>query len=98
MVVEYVFIFCTRRDVQDGVIDRRQEAGMRVSERGQITIPKEIREQFGFGPDTDVDIVVREGAVQIVHKPQIRAARIRDIYGRKSFGRTTNEIMSLLRT
>jgi hypothetical protein len=52
MVVEYVFIFCTRRDVQDGVIDRRQEAGMRVSERGQITIPKEIREQFGFGPDT----------------------------------------------
>ena len=70
---------------------------MRVSERGQITIPKEIREQFGFGPDTEVDIVVREGAVQIVHRPQSRAACVRDIYGRKSFHRTTDELMSLLR-
>lgn len=29
---------------------------MRVSQRGQITIPKRLREQFGFDPDVEVEV------------------------------------------
>ena len=28
---------------------------MRVSKRGQITIPRRLRDQFGFGDDTEID-------------------------------------------
>ena len=31
---------------------------MKISERGQVTIPQEIREKYGFLPDTDVEFVV----------------------------------------
>ncbi len=30
---------------------------MRISERGQITIPKHLRERFGMHPGTEVEIV-----------------------------------------
>ena len=37
---------------------------MKIGERGQVTIPKEIREQFGLGPDTEVEFhVVKETIV-----------------------------------
>ena len=32
---------------------------MRVTERGQVTIPKSIRERFGFEPETEVEFVVK---------------------------------------
>jgi AbrB family looped-hinge helix DNA binding protein len=31
---------------------------MKVGERGQVTIPKEIRDQFGLGPETEVEFQV----------------------------------------
>ena len=31
---------------------------MKVGERGQVTIPKEIRDRFGIGPETEVDFSV----------------------------------------
>ena len=31
---------------------------MSILERGQVTIPKELRDRFGLGPETDVDFVV----------------------------------------
>lgn len=40
---------------------------MKVGERGQITIPKAIRDQFGIGPDTEVRVVVENGEI-IVRK------------------------------
>ena len=29
---------------------------MRISKRGQITIPKQIRDRFGIGPNVEVEI------------------------------------------
>jgi AbrB family looped-hinge helix DNA binding protein len=31
---------------------------MKIGERGQVTIPKEIRAQFGLGPETEVEFKV----------------------------------------
>lgn len=38
-----------------------------VSDRGQVTIPKEIREAHGFVSGTDVNIHVENGRVIIEH-------------------------------
>jgi len=70
---------------------------MRVGERGQVTIPKEIRERFGFGPDTEVEFVVRGQAVELVRSPGTRARAVRDLYGRMQFEAGTDELMRLLR-
>lgn len=70
---------------------------MRVTERGQVTIPKNIRERFGFEPETEVEFVVSEGAVLLVHRGGARKEAVRRLYGSKGFGATTDELMKLLR-
>ena len=70
---------------------------MRVSERGQVTIPKEIRDQFGFGANTEVEFVVRDGRVELIRTPKSTDERIEALYGRKRFNHSTDELMGLLR-
>ena len=36
---------------------------MKVGEKGQITIPKHLREQFGLQKNTEVDVVVEDGVI-----------------------------------
>jgi AbrB family looped-hinge helix DNA binding protein len=36
---------------------------MKVGERGQVTIPKEIRDRFGLGPDTEVEFRIVGGSI-----------------------------------
>jgi AbrB family looped-hinge helix DNA binding protein len=43
---------------------------MRVGERGQVTIPKEIREQFGLGPETEVEFEVAGGVIVLKKAPK----------------------------
>jgi AbrB family looped-hinge helix DNA binding protein len=43
---------------------------MRIGERGQVTIPKEIREQFGLGPDTEVEFRVVGGSIVLKKAPR----------------------------
>ena len=42
---------------------------MKVGERGQVTIPKPIRERFGIGPETEVEFRVVEGAIVLQKEP-----------------------------
>lgn len=42
---------------------------MKVGERGQVTIPKEIRDQFGIGPDTEVEFQVTGGEIVLKKAP-----------------------------
>lgn len=44
-----------------------------VSRRGQVTIPKELRERFGLGPGTDVEFVVEDGRV-VLRRVDIESA------------------------
>lgn len=39
---------------------------MRIGEKGQITIPEEIRERAGLLPDTEIELVVEGNSVRIV--------------------------------
>ena len=48
---------------------------MRVGERGQITIPKEIRDQFGIGPQTEVVFTVVNGSIVLRKAPRKLALR-----------------------
>ena len=70
---------------------------MRISERGQVTIPLELRKRYGFLANTEVRFVPNENGLRLVADPASRAAEIDTLYGRKQFGRSTDELMSLLR-
>ena len=41
---------------------------MRVTEKGQVTIPKSIRDKLGIVPGSEVDFVDEGGAVHLVRK------------------------------
>jgi len=75
---------------------------MRITSKGQVTIPQEIRERFGLLPDTEVEFIARKNSVQIVKaaKP-IRSTRgellVRRLRGRASGKMSTDEIMALTR-
>ena len=43
---------------------------MRVGERGQVTIPKRIRERFGIGPETEVEFRVVNGSIVVSKAPK----------------------------
>jgi bifunctional DNA-binding transcriptional regulator/antitoxin component of YhaV-PrlF toxin-antitoxin module len=70
---------------------------MRISERGQVTIPQELRKRYGLLPNTEIRFVPDETGLRLVVSPTSRAAEIGALYGRKRFGRSTDELMSLLR-
>jgi AbrB family looped-hinge helix DNA binding protein len=76
---------------------------MRVTSKGQVTIPQAIREQTGLLPNTDVEFVVDGGDVRIVKARSSKRAsrgaravrRLREAGGRIQM--TTDEIMALTR-
>lgn len=73
---------------------------MRVTTKGQVTIPQHIREKLGISPMTEVDFVEEEGRVFLVKKEGGEAAghksaRLRGIATVKM---TTDEIMALTRS
>ncbi len=76
---------------------------MRITSKGQVTIPQAIREQTGFLPNTEVEFVVDGGAVRIVKSASAKRVsrgaaavhRLREHGGRVRM--TTDEIMALTR-
>jgi AbrB family looped-hinge helix DNA binding protein len=43
---------------------------MKIGERGQVTIPKEIRDRFGLRPETEVEFRVVKDAIILEKKPK----------------------------
>ena len=75
---------------------------MRITSKGQVTIPKAIREKLGFLPHTEVDFVLEGESVRIVKsaapKGETRGERlVRLLSGSATAGMTTDEIMELTR-
>ncbi len=72
---------------------------MRVTTKGQVTIPLDIREKFGLLPGTDVKFVVDGDSVRIVPAQEgSRGSRIIEhLRGRATVGMSTDEIMALTR-
>jgi AbrB family looped-hinge helix DNA binding protein len=75
---------------------------MRITSKGQVTIPIEIRERLGLLPETEVDFVVDGEGARIVRRPdggrEGRGDRIvRRLRGTGSVRMTTDEILALTR-
>jgi AbrB family looped-hinge helix DNA binding protein len=73
---------------------------MRITSKGQVTIPQEIRERLGLLPNTEVEFEVVGNAVRVRKARETRSrgrsvvARMR---GQATSRLTTDEIMKLTR-
>jgi AbrB family looped-hinge helix DNA binding protein len=75
---------------------------MRITSKGQVTIPADIREKAGLLPGTEVDFELADDSVRIVRakaaKGETRGERVvRLLRGSGSGKMTTDEIMALMR-
>ena len=77
---------------------------MRVTSRGQVTIPKHLRQRSGIHPGAEVDFAERDGDVVVrkAAKGRKRAGEEFEAYldrvtGIVDLGMTTDEFMELLR-
>ena len=76
---------------------------MRITSKGQVTIPQAIREQAGLLPSTEIEFVLDGGAVRIVKAASVKRAsrgaravrRLRQHAGQVRM--STDEIMALTR-
>jgi AbrB family looped-hinge helix DNA binding protein len=75
---------------------------MRITTKGQVTIPIEIREQLGMLPNTEVEFEIDRDTVRIrkAARPGARSrgqAIVERLRGRGSGTMTTDQIMRLMR-
>jgi len=73
---------------------------LRITSKGQVTIPQDIRERIGLLPDTEVEFEVVGNAVKIrkARNAQARGrALVSRLKGRAGRSMTTDEIMKLTR-
>ena len=71
---------------------------MRVTTKGQVTIPQHIREKLGIFPATEVDFVEEHGRVYLVKvKGKTKAQRFKKLRGVATVKLTTDQIMALTR-
>jgi antitoxin PrlF len=73
---------------------------MRITSKGQVTIPIEVRQKAGLLPDTEVEFVVRGNTVIVrkAEKTPRRGRRLLTIMRGKATKRLgTDEIMALTR-
>jgi antitoxin PrlF len=71
---------------------------MRVTSKGQVTIPQAVREQLGITPGSEVDFRVDEQGARLVRvSPGEGAALVATMRGRATVSMSTEEIMALTR-
>lgn len=73
---------------------------MRVTSKGQVTIPIEIRQKLGIGPETEVEFTVVGDVVELRKVPgrTDRGRRVVDRLKTAPYrGPSTEELMSLTR-
>ena len=80
---------------------------MRVTRKGQVTIPKHIRDRTGIHPGTEVDFVVEGGVVRLVKAECATGSKgrgeqfvrhLRQVAGTaRRTGLTSDEIMDMTR-
>lgn len=70
---------------------------MRVTQKGQVTIPLAIRRALGIRPGSDVDFHVDEKGVRLVVDRDRAAGEIARMRGAGDVELTTDEILALTR-
>jgi AbrB family looped-hinge helix DNA binding protein len=74
---------------------------MRITSKGQVTIPIEIRERAGLLPHTEVRFELEGDVVRILREEKARSGRghklLERMRGRATSAMSTEEIMALTR-
>jgi AbrB family looped-hinge helix DNA binding protein len=75
---------------------------MRITAKGQVTIPQDIREQAGLMPGTDVEFEMVAGVVRLLKAtPGARRTRgqklVESLRAQGDFKMTTDDIIALMR-
>lgn len=72
---------------------------MRVTIKGQVTIPQHIREKLGITPATEIDFIEEKDRIYLVKKKggNITTRKFRKLRGIATVKMTTDEIMALTR-
>ena len=71
-----------------------------VTRKGQVTIPKPVRDRLGIHPGSKVDFEVAEDGrafLRRVGKRRLKPSRFERMRGTATSGLTTDEIMTLTR-
>jgi AbrB family looped-hinge helix DNA binding protein len=69
---------------------------MRISERGQITIPKHLRDRFGLRRDVEVEITPTDRGL-LIRKRTTAEHPIDRVYGILAGGGSTDEYIEKIR-
>lgn len=67
----------------------------KVAERGQVTIPKALRERLGIVPGTVLDFFEEQG--RLIAKKTDAVDSVDRVFGRFGRGRNTDEIIKEIR-
>ena len=74
---------------------------MRITSKGQVTIPQHLRERFGLLPNTEVEFVIAGNTVRIVKAESPKSGRaqrlLHNLRGKANVNMSTDEIMALTR-
>lgn len=72
---------------------------MRVTTKGQVTIPQAIREKFGISPAVEIDFIEEKGRIYLVKgkEENSKPRQFRRLRGIATVKMTTDEIMALTR-
>lgn len=75
---------------------------MRITSKGQVTIPLEIRDRFGFLPETEVEFRVEGNSVRLTKSKGNRGAGrgeavVNRLRGSATIKMSTDEILALTR-
>ena len=76
---------------------------MRITAKGQVTIPQDVRERAGLMPGTDVEFTIDSGVVRLVKVGNGAGRRTRGqklvegLRARGDFKMTTDEVVALMR-
>jgi AbrB family looped-hinge helix DNA binding protein len=75
---------------------------MRITSKGQVTIPQDIREALGLHPNTEVEFTLDKDGVRLTkaRRPGARSVarqHIDRMRGTLKTGMSTDELMKLLR-
>ncbi len=72
---------------------------MRITSKGQVTIPREIREKYKILPHTEIEFLEKNGRVYIEksNPKNINSNPFAKVRGKATSGLSTKEIMKLTR-
>ncbi len=76
---------------------------MRITAKGQVTIPQDVLQRAGLMPGTDLEFEIEAGVVRLVKATVCGGRRTRGeklvekLRGRGDFKMTTDEVVALMR-